>query len=102
MLCSPERDIMGILNQSDYSWNIDDNFAGTVEEGDKVDLQITYMDKEKKISDIFIDCKIPKRQRDNYPLVVDSRDKIVWIPKIKKSKYNRPKNETCDIIYKCC
>ncbi len=47
MLCSPERDIMGILNQSDYSWNIDDNFAGTVEEGDKVDLQITYMDKEK-------------------------------------------------------
>ena len=72
----------------------------TRKNGDK--MVIKNMDKEKKISDIFIDCKIPKRQRDNYPLVVDSRDKIVWIPKIKKSKYNRPKNETCDIIYKCC
>ncbi len=47
MLCSPERDIVGILNQSDYSWNIDDNFAGTVEEGDKINLKITYLDKEK-------------------------------------------------------
>ena len=47
MLCSPERDIIGILNQSDYSWNRDDNFAGTVEEGSKVTLQITYIDKEK-------------------------------------------------------
>ncbi len=47
MLCSPERDIVGILNKSDYSWNIDENFAGTVEEGDKVNLQITYIDKEK-------------------------------------------------------
>ena len=50
---------------------------------------IKNMDKEKKISDIFIDCKVPKRLRDNYPIVVDSTDKIVWIPKIKKSKYNR-------------
>ena len=47
MLCSPERDIIGILNQSDYSWNRDDNFAGSVEEGSKVTLQITYIDKEK-------------------------------------------------------
>ncbi len=72
----------------------------TRKNGDK--MVIKNMDKEKKISDIFIDCKIPKRMRDNYPIVVDSTDKIVWIPKIKKSKYNRLKNETCDIIYKCC
>ena len=47
MLCSPERDIVGILNQSDYSWNRDENFAGSVEEGDKINLQITYIDKDK-------------------------------------------------------
>ena len=47
MLCSPERDVIGILNQSDYSWNRDDNFASTVEEGSKVNLQITYIDKSK-------------------------------------------------------
>ncbi|MCR5741218.1 MAG: S1 RNA-binding domain-containing protein [Gammaproteobacteria bacterium] len=47
MLCEIERDVVGILNKSDYSWKKDDNFAGTVEEGDMVSLQIIYIDKEK-------------------------------------------------------
>ena len=44
---------------------------------------------------------IPLHKRDMWPIVVDSEDKIIWIPKVKKSKYNRRKDETCDIIYKC-
>ena len=48
MLCEVERDVVGILNKEDYSWNPDDNFAGTVEEGDTVTLKITYIDKEKQ------------------------------------------------------
>ena len=47
MLCEVERDVVGILNKADYSWNIDDNLAGSVEEGDTLKLQITYIDKEK-------------------------------------------------------
>ncbi len=31
-------------------------------------------------------------------LIVDSNDNILWIPNIKKSKYNVKKNEFCDII----
>ena len=31
-------------------------------------------------------------------MLVDSDDNILWIPNIKKSKYNVKKNEFCDII----
>lgn len=48
MLCEIERDVVGILNRADYSWRRDDNFQGTVEEGDMVELQITYIDKDNK------------------------------------------------------
>lgn len=55
----------------------------------------------KKVKDIFIDKKIPLDKRDSWPIVVDSTDKIVWIPKLKKSKFNRLKSDTCDIIFRC-
>ena len=52
----------------------------------------------KKIKDIFIEKKIPIDERDNYPLLVDANDNILWIPNIKKSKYNVKKDELYDII----
>jgi len=67
--------------------------------GDKI--WIKNFNHAKKVSDIFIDSKIPLEKRDLWPIVVDSSDKIIWIPNIKKSKYNRLKNEKCDIIFKC-
>ena len=57
---------------------------------------------KKKVKDIFIDSKIPKTKRDNYPLLVDSNDTIIWIPSIKKSKFNENINSFCDIILKYC
>ena len=57
-----------------------------------------YIYGKKKIKDIFIDSKLPKEKRETYPLLVDSDDKILWIPNIKKSKYNVKKHEFCDII----
>lgn len=65
-------------------------------EGDYIELKGT--NGRKKIKDIFIDSKIPKDKRDNYPLLVDSNDTILWIPNIKKSKYNAKKDEFYDII----
>ena len=56
------------------------------------------MNKEKKVKDIFINSKIPLSKRDIWPIVVDSKDKVVWIPGIKKSKFDIPKNKKCDII----
>ena len=42
--------------------------------------------------------KISKEKRNTYPILVDSNDTILWIPNIKKSKYNVKKNEFYDII----
>ena len=54
----------------------------------------------KKIKDIFINEKIPARDRDIWPVVVDSSGRIVWLPGLKKSKFDRDKNEKYDIILK--
>lgn len=71
----------------------------TRKQGDK--MTIKNFSGTKKVSDILINSKVPKRERDSWPIVVDSKDTIIWIPKIKKSKYNRLKDEKCDIIFKC-
>ena len=71
----------------------------TRKQGDK--MTIKNFSGTKKVSDILINSKIPKRERDSWPIVVDSKDTIIWIPKIKKSKYNRLKDDKCDIIFKC-
>ena len=52
----------------------------------------------KKVKDIFIDEKIPLNERDTYPLLVDNNDNILWIPGLKKSKYNVKNNKNYDII----
>ncbi len=61
-------------------------------------IEILGLDGKKKIKDIFIEKKLPIEKRDNYPLLVDSNNTILWIPNIKKSKYNVKKNELYDII----
>ena len=67
--------------------------------GDKI--SVMNMNGTKKVSEVLINAKVPLNKRDLWPIVVDSSDKVVWIPMIKKSKYNRLKNEECDIIFEC-
>lgn len=66
--------------------------------GDK--MQIKGLNGSKKIKDIFIDKKINSKERDLWPVVVDSTDSIVWLPGLKKSKYDKKKDEEYDIIMK--
>lgn len=68
----------------------------TRQNGDK--MNIKGMLGRKKINDIFIDCKIPIQDRDWWPVVVDSNDTIVWLPGLKKSKFDKLKTEKYDII----
>lgn len=67
-------------------------------DGDRIDVM--NLSGSKKVKDIFIDEKIPMGERKLWPIVVDSDDNIIWIPGIKKSKYNKSKDEKCDIIIK--
>ena len=56
------------------------------------------MNGSKKIKDIFIDKKISVQERDLWPIVTDSTGMVVWIPGIKKSKFDKKNNEEYDII----
>lgn len=64
--------------------------------GDKI--RVKNMINSKKLKDIFINEKIPHSLRDQLPIVVDSDDKILWIPGIKKSYFDSKKEEKYDII----
>lgn len=69
----------------------------TRKHGDKIALKNSG---HRRIKDIFIDNKIAISERDKWPIVVDASDQILWIPNIKKSKFVKQKNESCDIILK--
>ena len=66
--------------------------------GDRIALKGT--NGHRKVKDVFIDCKIPMQERELWPIVVDATNTVVWIPGIKKSKFNKQKNEKYDIILK--
>ncbi|MDD2203527.1 MAG: tRNA lysidine(34) synthetase TilS [Bacilli bacterium] len=61
-------------------------------------MEIKGMTGHKKIKDIFINEKISSKERDNWPILVDSNDEILWLPGLKKSKYDKSKKESYDII----
>ncbi len=63
-------------------------------------MAIKGLNGSKKVKDIFIDKKISTNKRDSWPIVVDSQGNIVWIPGIKKSKFDKKKTDCYDIILK--
>ena len=89
-------------SNSNYICRLDSNdidmplYVRNRKNGDFIDIK--NMNGKKKVKDIFIDEKIPYNKRNNIPIVVDSNDNIIWIPGVKKSKYNKDKTEKCDII----
>lgn len=67
-------------------------------DGDKI--EVLNLNGSKKIKDIFIDEKLDITKRNNYPVLCDSLGKILWIPGVKKSKYDKSKQGKYDIILK--
>jgi len=66
--------------------------------GDKIKLKGTG--GTKKIKDIFINEKVDVDDRDLWPIVCDSLGNVLWIPGLKKSKFDKKCNEKYDIILK--
>ncbi|MDD6323259.1 MAG: tRNA lysidine(34) synthetase TilS [Bacilli bacterium] len=64
--------------------------------GDKITLK--GLNKSKKIKEIFINEKIPKEKRNIWPVVTDDNGQIIWLPGLKKSKFDKSNNENYDII----
>ncbi len=71
-------------------------YVRTRKTGDK--MVVKNMSSPKKLKDIYINSKLSKEERDNQPVVVDSNDEILWLPGLKKSKFDKAKNENYDII----
>lgn len=71
-------------------------YVRTREKGDK--MIVKNMSSSKKIKDIFINSKLSLKERDTQPIVVDSANNIVWLPGLKKSKFDKSKEENYDII----
>lgn len=56
------------------------------------------MDGHKKVKDILIDEKIPKFKREKIPVVVDSRDNILWLAPYKMSDEFKITKETDKVL----
>ncbi len=70
----------------------------TRHDGDK--MSVKKLNGDKKLKDIFIDEKIDKEKRISWPVLVDANDVILWLPGVKKSKFDKSKEEKYDIIIK--
>ncbi len=64
--------------------------------GDK--MEIKNLGGTKKIKDIFIDEKVSLGKRKDFPVVVDSNNVILWLPGVKKSKFDVERLGKYDII----
>ena len=73
-------------------------YVRTRRNGDK--MVVKGMKGHKKVNDIFIDSKISSKDRDIWPVVCDALDNVVWVPGLKKSKFDKKKDEEYDIILK--
>lgn len=67
-------------------------------DGDK--MKVKGLNGTKKISDIFIDNKIKANERNIWPVVLDAKNNIVWVPGLKKSIFDKEIDEEYDIILK--
>ncbi len=64
--------------------------------GDKIEIK--GLNGTKKVSDIFINEKVKPSQRNSWPVVLDSKDNIIWLPGLKKSKFDKKNSQEYDII----
>lgn len=71
-------------------------YIRNVKKADK--MQVLGLNGTKLVHDILMENKIPKQIRTSYPVLVDNNDNILWIPNLKKSKFNIEMNGIYDII----
>lgn len=53
----------------------------------------------KKVHDVFVDCKVPRARRMNWPLVVAQNDEVIWIPMLARSGVAMVTTATSRVIH---
>ncbi|WP_254871134.1 tRNA lysidine(34) synthetase TilS [Bacillus sp. Marseille-Q1617] len=74
-------------------------FIRTRRTGDR--LKIKGLQGTKKLKSLFIDEKVPRHLRDEWPVVVDSKEEILWVPGIKKSIYDLGEARENSLVLEC-
>ena len=69
-----------IINKNIFNKGV---YARTWKYGDKVYLEIG----SKKVSDLFIDFKIPRIKKKSYLILENNCGEIIWIPGIYSRNY---------------
>ena len=93
---SQEKDnFITYLNSEDINLPL---YVRSIKIGDK--MTIKNMKDAKKIKDIFINEKVPVSKRKTWPIVVDSKGNVLWLPGLKKSQFDSQKSGKYDIILK--
>jgi tRNA(Ile)-lysidine synthase len=59
--------------------------ARTRRDGDRMNL--LGLNGSKKVKDIFIDAKTPPSVRQQVPVLLDSQERIVWLPGVRRSSH---------------
>lgn len=61
-------------------------------------MEVKNLNGKKKVKDIFIDEKISRLKRDGFAIVTDAKGEVLWLPGVKKSKFDEPIKGIYDII----
>jgi len=62
--------------------------------GDRIDIR---EGKTKKLQDIFVDAKVPRSERDSYPVIVNKENKVVLIPLLRTNPLFGADKETKNV-----
>ncbi|MCT6926010.1 tRNA lysidine(34) synthetase TilS [Metasolibacillus sp.] len=69
----------------------------TRQEGDRI--QLANMSQAKRLSRLFIDCKIPLAERDNWPLLVDAEDEVLAVLGVRvNNKFSKRQRAEDDCV----
>jgi tRNA(Ile)-lysidine synthase len=61
-------------------------YVRTRRSGDR--MKVKGLEGSKKLKTLFIDHKLPAHLREEWPIVVDANNHILWVPGMKKSIYD--------------
>ncbi|AKP45475.1 tRNA lysidine(34) synthetase TilS [Bacillus smithii] len=90
----PSKDDQFCLNREAVAMPL---IIRTRKPGDRIALK--GMNGFKKVKKVFIDLKVPRSYRDHWPIVADSKGKVLWIPGLRKSIFEKQnENENDDIL----
>jgi tRNA(Ile)-lysidine synthetase-like protein len=66
-------------------------------DGDR--LKVKGLNGTKKVKDIFINEKVPVKERLFWPIVTDQTGKVLWVPELRKSSFDKLPEANHDYYY---